>query len=133
MKQTGTVLILSFLLISLGAFNRADIPVFTGKWDMNCETHTMELYLIQNGSRVVGTYDVPLGSGNMGYVIGDLVGNRLNFEYAEVFYGDSKLTSSGRGHLEISTDGKSIAGELSGFYDSGEKDEAKWTGTRMEQ
>ena len=132
MKHTCNVLFLSFLLISLGSFSKADIPVFTGKWDMSCETHSMTLFLVQNDKQIVGTYDVPHASGCIGYIIGTMKGNRFDFEFHEVDYGGSVATFNGTGELIISQDGNAIEGKISGVFDSGEKYEAKWTGTRLD-
>jgi hypothetical protein len=131
MKRHFTKFLLAFLMISLGSFKSAEEPVFTGKWDMNCETHGMVLFLVQNDKQIVGTYDVPHGSGSIGYILGMVKGTMFDFEFHEVNYEEGTATFSGTGELKLSAEGNGIEGGISGVYDGGEKFEAKWTGTRM--
>ncbi len=130
--------ILKYLFVIFLLFIPALIPakgetyIFTGKYKVNAQTHNMELFLIQNGDRVTGTYDVPLGSGNFGYLTGSVNDNRLNFKFVEVMYGQKKPVVSGTGYLILDKKNNGFAADLSGYYSEDKQDyKSKWTGKRI--
>ncbi len=91
----------------------------------------MVLFLVQNNNKVTGTFDVPLGGGTLSYLTGDVNGNRLDFQFFEVGYGTNKVEVNGNGFLILSSDGKSVAGEVVGRYKDGEFS-GKWKGDKFD-
>jgi hypothetical protein len=129
MKKTIISTLMIAGLLVLTSF-KSHVVIFTGKWDINAETHSMELFIIQTGNTVVGTYDVPLGSGNMGCITGLVTGHRLDFEFYEVFYDTAAKSSTGSGFLELSKDHTSVHGKVISLYE-GQTYETAWSGTKM--
>jgi hypothetical protein len=129
MKKTiiSTMMIAGLLIMT--SF-KSHVVVFTGKWDINAETHSMELFILQTGKTVVGTYDIPLGSGKMGYITGMVSGHRLEFEFYEVFYDTTEKSATGSGFLELSKDHKSVHGKVTSIYE-GQAYETAWSGIRI--
>ena len=110
------------------SYGTPDDIVFTGKYDVNAGTHMMVLFIIQNGNTIYGTYDVPQGSGNFGYITGTVKGNRAEFTYIEVIYGEKRIHNSGSGYLVMDADNKGFMGS---WKDKSKTYSGNWTGKRI--
>ena len=109
-RLASFMFLFSVLLFAIPAF--ADDPDFGGRWNSTYGT----MRLVQEGTRVTGTYSYSSGSSIEGTVEGD----RLTFRYVEP-------AAEGEGWFVLSEDGDSLSGQ---WREDGSSGWASWTATR---
>ena len=126
MKKSIMIMILIFAAFTISFGDQPNV-IFTGVYEVNAETFFMELFLVQNGDTINGTYDVPLGSGNLGYINGTVSGRYIEFTFINVMYGEANAYESGSGYLIMNEDNKGFTG----IWKSNDESTGKWTGVRI--